>query len=450
MFYFRLILIFLTACVLMTTSALCGGLYESDSQVWKVGERRWTIQEEYNYGKWIEANVTDDFFIRYKIPVDCADVPYALRWIYARISHLPAAATTINNHFIGHWSTDWRHLPTDSIWYKDRRFRAALMTMISTTSTRTLPYDVYPIRIDAESVTAGAIFLIPASHALVVSNIVTDGSTIHPVQTFEANLPTRTQKLFLRNFAALDPDPSSVSGLIKFRWPIENGGQWHYLPVKEHPFYSREQYSPSFTKECADYSKAVAKRIDPKVYDPREKIQKLIDTLTNRLKERIPIVLDGNQKCHANQCPEGSFLWELYGTPARDEFIQVTIDHLKEMIKENHLDQDAVLGQMAAIGLQISPNQFITAQYVFENAKWMSQDPKASIEARWGLDKCGIIAHRLKNAQDSISFIRKRYGNTDLQFAERSIGMQQTIVDEMTRESQENRCSKKYLSLVND
>jgi hypothetical protein len=450
MFYFRLILICLTAFVLMTTSALSGGLYESDSQVWKTGERRWTIHEEHNYAKWIEANVTEDFFIRHKIPVDCADVPYALRWIYARISHLPAAATTVNNRLIGHWSTDWRYLPTDTLWDKDRRFRAALMTMISTTSTRTLPYDAYPIRIDAEAVTAGTIFLIPASHALMVSNIVTDGSTIHPVQTFEANLPTRTQKLFLRNFAVLDPDPSGVSGLIKFRWPIEKGGRWHYLPVKEHPFYSREQYSPSFAKECMDYCQAVAKRIDPKVYDPNEHMKNLIGTLTERLKERIPIVLDGNQKCQANQCLEGSLPWELYGTPARDEFIQVTIDHLKEIISENHFDQDAVLSQMADIGLQISPNQFITAQYVFENAKWMSPDPKASIAARWGLDKCGIIAHRLKNAQDSIAFIKKRYGNTDLQFAERSIGMQQTIVDEMTRESQENRCSKKYLSLMNN
>jgi len=450
-FYFYLIFIFLTAYTSMTAVPFCyGEANESNSQVWQVGERRWTIQEEYNYSKWIEANVKEDFFIRHKIPVDCADVPYALRWIYARISHLPAAATTVGNRLIGHWSTDWQRLPTDATWHKDRRFRAALLTMISTTSTRTMPYDVYPVRIDAEAVTAGTMFLIPASHTIVVSTIVINGSTIHPIQTFEAGLPTRTQKLCFRNFAALKPDPRSVSGLIKFRWPIENGGRWHYLAVEEHPFYSREQYSHSFSTGCAGYSDAVAKRIDPKAYDPQEKIKGLLATLTSRLEERIPIVLAGKEKCQGNQCPEGSLLWELYATSARDEFIQVTIDHLKEVIRENRLDQDAILEKMAKTSLQISTNQSITARYVFENAQWLSPDPKVSIDARWGLDKCGMIAKRLKSAEESISFIRKRYGNMDPLFTERAIGMQQAIVDDMTRESQNSRCTTKCLSAANN
>ncbi len=95
--------------------------------------------------KWIEENLTEDFFIRHKIPVDCADVPYAVRWIYARIAGLPAGVTTKDGQFIGHWSTNWRHLPTHSEWYKDLRFRRALLHMLSETTTRTLPLDTYPI-----------------------------------------------------------------------------------------------------------------------------------------------------------------------------------------------------------------------------------------------------------------------------------------------------------------
>jgi hypothetical protein len=425
----------------MPMVAFCDDAHESDSQLWKVGQRRWTIQEEHNYSKWVEENITDDFFIRHEISVDCADVPYAARWIYARISHLPAAATTGDNRLIGHWSTDWKHIPTDENWEKDRRFRTALLYMIYRTSTRTLPCDTYPIRIAVDSVTPGTLFLIAGDHTGIVSHIVMDGSTTHPVQTLDANLPTRVQKLHLRDLILPDPGRDHFSGLIKFRWPIKSGNQWHYLPVKEYPFYSEEQYSSAFTQGYGDYLEAIAKRIDHKVYDPNEKAEKIINTLTRRLNERIPIVLDGNKKCHEIKSPEGSRSWEIYSTPDRDEFIGVMIYYLEKIIKENHLDRDAILDKMAKIRLRISDERVITLQYVFENFKWISSDPKATIEARWGLDRCGIIASRLKSAQESISFIKKRYGKTDPDFAERAILTQQKILNEMTNESQKNNCA---------
>ena len=440
-YLFRLLIIFFVVYAFMAKFAFCDDFHESDSQVWKVGQSRWTIQEEDNYSKWIEANVTEDFFIRHDMRVDCADVPYALRWIYARIHHLPAAATIVDNRLIGHWSTDWKHIPTDENWEKDRRFRAALLYMIYRTSTRTLPMDTYPVSVTADSVQAGTTFLITGDHAGIVCQVVMDGSTTHPVQTFEANLPTRIQSLFLRNFSFPAPGHDHISGFVKFRWPIKTGDGWRYLPVKEHPFYSEEQYSPAFTKGYADYSEAVGKRIDPKVYDPYVKEEKVINTLTRRLKERIPIVLDGNKKCHEIQCLEGSRFWEIYSTPARDEFISIMVDHLDEIIKKNHLDRDAVIEKMAKIRLQISPDRVVTLLHVFQNVKWLSSDPEASIEARWGLDKCSIIAIHLKGAQESISFIQGKYGKTDPQYAERKIWIQQNIVDEMTKESQKNNCA---------
>ncbi len=440
-FSFRLIAIFLVAFTFPVTSAFGDNSRESDSQLWKVGERRWTVQEEYNYSKWIETNITEEFFIRHEMRVDCADVPYALRWIYARIHHLPAAARTVDNRLIGHWSTDWKHLPTDENWEKDRRFRTALLYMIYRTSTRTLPYDTYPIHIAADSVTAGTIFLIAGDHAGIVCRLVTDGSAAHPIQTLEANLPTRVQKMLLRNFMFLPPGHDRVSGFVRFRWPVKTGNGWHYLPVKEYPFYSEEQYSSAFAKGYADYFEAVEKRIDPKIYDPSEKTEKIINTLTRRLNERIPVVLDGHKKCHEIKCPEGSRFWEIYSTLDRDEFIGVMIDHLEEIIGKNHLDRNSILDKMDKIRLQISPDRSVNLQHVFQNFKWMSSDPGATVEARWGLDKCGIIAIHLKDARESISFIQKKYGKTDPRFAERETWSQQKIVDEMTKESRKNNCA---------
>jgi len=439
---FRLMIIVVAACWLWASCAFCGDFRESDAQVWKVGERRWTVQEEDNYSKWIETNVTEDFFMHHNIRVDCADVPYALRWIYARIAHLPAAASPFNGPLIGHWSKDWSHLPTAAGWDKDRRFRAALTSLLSRTSTGSLPADTYPIRIAADSVNAGTVFLAAEDHAGIVIRIVLDGSTTHPVQTLEAGSPARLQRLHLRNLIMPDPGGDEISGLLKFRWPVRTGQKWRYLPEKEHPFYSEEQYAPAFTTGHIDYLQAIAWRIDPQVYDPHEKAEKIIKTLTRRLSQRIPVVREGHKKCHEIRCPEGSRFWEIYSTPGRDEFIAVVVAFLDEMISENRLDRGAILDKMAQIRLEIIPGRFVTLEYVFQNFQWLSSNPEDSIEARWGLDKCGMIATQMKSARESISFIQKKYGKKDPVFAERSIWMQQKIVDAMIGESIRNNCAE--------
>ena len=434
--------VFLAMCIILPANVFGGDSPESGSQIWKVGSRRWTVQEENRYAGWVEANVKEDFFIRHKIPVDCADVPYAVRWIYARIAHLPAAATTVDNRLIGHWSKDWGHLPTNGRWDKDRRFRAALLFMLSKTWTRSLPADVYPIRVAPDTVQAGTAFLIAESHAGIVRNIVMDGSTVHPVQTLEATLPGHAQRLKHRDFNSPDPDPLFHSGLVQFRWPVVKNGRWQYLPVKEHPYYSAEQYSAAFNEGYGDYVEAVAKRIDPKVYDPQERINRILEALIGRLKERIPVVLAGNQQCRRGRCPEGTRLWDLYSTSGRDETLEVMISYLEDIMKQNHIDRESVLERTDRIFLQISPSRSITVSQVLRNAAWLDSDPEAAIAARWGLEKCGMIAMQLKSARDSIQFIARTYGRTDPGFAERSIRVREQILDEMEEEKQKSNCAE--------
>src|SRR4030043_2489082 len=98
--------------LLVSTPCSSQALNESPGQVWQVGDRRWTVEEEHRFEKWVDETMAEDFFIRYKIPTDCADAVYAIRWIYARINHFPAAVTTKDGRLIGHWSTDWKNFPT--------------------------------------------------------------------------------------------------------------------------------------------------------------------------------------------------------------------------------------------------------------------------------------------------------------------------------------------------
>ena len=292
--------------------ALGETITESPRQVWSVSDRRWTVEDEYQFGKWVEENLTEDFFIRYKIPVDCADVPYAVRWIYARIAHLPAAATTKDGRLMGHWSTDWGHLPTHTEWHKDQRFRKALLFMLNETTTRTLPLDTYPVRIDTESVTPGTAFFITESHSGIIAHVVLDGSQAHPLQTWEATVPAKIQKISEKSFLAPRPESTVYSGLVKFRWPILENSQWKYLPAKLHPFYSLEQYSSAFYGVHTDFVEAVAKRIDPADYDPWDKTEKVIETISRFLRDRIPIILEGYKQCRKGGCPEGSARWEIH------------------------------------------------------------------------------------------------------------------------------------------
>ncbi len=413
---------------------------ESPHQVWKVEQRRWTVEGELNFAKWVEENVTEDFFIRHKIPVDCADVPYALRWIYARIAGLPAAATTKNNKLIGHWSTDWGHLPTRSEWHKDLRFRKALLHMLWNTTTRTLPLDTYPIRIDRDSVTPGTLFFVTESHSGVIGPVLLDGSTVHPLQTWEATSPAKVQKLSARDFMTPRPESTVSSGLVKFRWPIFKNNRWEYLPVAEHPFYSLEQYASEFYEGYSDFVEAVARRMDPTDYPPWEKVEKLIHTTTRYLMERVPVVLAGYQRCHRGGCREGSDLWEIHSTPGRDGRIVLLMDHLRQIVETNHLDEESVKGRMEAISIPIQKGQSVTFHHVYQNHLWLSPHPGDSIEARWGLRKCEMISSQIRTTQNAIAFIERTYRKRDPRYADFAIGQQQEILRRLNEEWMRSDC----------
>jgi hypothetical protein len=430
--------LFLT--LLISTPCFSQAFNESPDQVWEVGDRRWTVEEERRFEKWVEETMTEDFFIRYKIPTDCADAVYAIRWIYARIAHLPAAATTRDGKRIGHWSTEWKHLPTHPEWHRDERFRAALFHLLLKTWTGTLPFDTYPVRISADSVTPGTLFLVTESHTGIIGHVFFDGGQAHPLQTWESALPVRVQKLSLRYFFMARPESKVRSGLLKFRWPVSENGEWKYLSVEEHPFYSEEQHTSRFCEGYADFVEAVARRIDPTNYAPMEKIAKVMGTCTRFLKERVPIVLEGYGQCRNGGCPEASELWEIHSTLGRDEMIASLMDHLSEIIELNHLDSEMAKKMMEAIPIDISEDRSVTLYHVYQNHLWFSPHPEDSIEARWGLKKCEMIYAKTRTTQGSIAFINRTYRKKDPNYADFSIRQQQKDLQRLSEEWTRSEC----------
>jgi hypothetical protein len=436
----RALILFLI--LLVAFPAFSETITESPHQVWKVGERRWSVEEERKFATWVEENLTEDFFIRHKIAIDCADVPYAVRWIYARIAGLPAGATTKDNQLIGHWSMNWKHLPTHIEWHKDLRFRRALFHMLTETTTRTLPLDTYPIRIDPESVISGTMFFVTESHSGVIGRVILDGSSAHPLQTWESTSPAKVQKLSGRDFLTPRPESTVYSGLVKFRWPIFKNGKWEYLPAGEHPFYSLEQYSSDFYEGRSDFVEVVAKRIDPTDYDPWEKLEKVLHTTLRYLMDRVPVVQSGYQRCRKGGCQEGSSLWEIHSTPGRDGRIGLLMDHLHQIIESNHLDPEKVKEKMEAISIPIEKIQSVTFHFLFQNHLWLSSHPGDSIEARWGLKKCDMIFSQMQTAQKAIAFIEKTYRKKDPKYADFAIGQQQEVLRKLNGEWRRSDCKE--------
>ena len=428
--------------LVIATPSLGTTLTESPYQVWKVGDRHWTAEEEVRFGNWVDENITEDFFFRNEIPTDCADVPYAIRWIYARIARLPAAATTNDGKLIGHWTTRWRNLPTHPQWHKDARFRAALLHVLSKTSTKTLPLDTYPVRIDPESVTPGTVFLVTESHSGLVGRLILDGSQAHPIQSWESTLPVKIRKMNLRSFSSPRPEPSTHSGIVKFRWVVPEDGGWTYLPADGHPFYSEEQYAPTFFDGHGDYVEAVAKRIDPTDYDRWEKMTKVMDTLSRFLRERVPIVLAGYQRCRGGGCAEGSAMWETYSTPSRDGMITLQMNHLARIVESSHLDEDKVREIMESICIDISEDRSVTFYHVFQNYLWLSPNPEDPVEMRWGLRKCEMILAQTRTLENSIAFIEKTYRRKDPAYADFASRQQQDVLRRLNEEWSRSQCKE--------
>jgi hypothetical protein len=318
--------------------------------------------------------------------------------------------------------------------------------MLSITTTESIPSDTYPIAVNTEYVTPSTVFLTTEAHTGVIGRIVRDGSTIHPLQTWEASLPVKRQKLKMRDFLMHKPNGANQTGLLKFRWLKKFDGQWQYIDRKAQPAYSEEQYGPSFYRETPVYVDAVAKRIDPHQHDPQEKAERVLDYIVKMLDERVRIVLSGFGYCSEHPCPEGSDMWEVYSTPIRDRKIRLLFWYLDTIIAENHLDPKPLLAQMETTQFDIANSKKIDLLHIYRNQEWLSYDPDDSIEMRWGLKKCEMIGARLRALKQASEFVQKTYEHEDPDYARRVITRYQEEMEALKGERKAAQCEAAGIS----
>jgi hypothetical protein len=112
---------------------------KKNQYIW-AAKNQWSEEWETKYSKWLQEEVTANFYQRYKIPTDCADALVGLRWIFSRINSLPVANTVADSgNLFGNFSMkkDWKKYDTAEKWNEDELFLVALDFVMNLTSTRT-------------------------------------------------------------------------------------------------------------------------------------------------------------------------------------------------------------------------------------------------------------------------------------------------------------------------
>ncbi len=351
--------------------------------IWQAKEK-WTWDWEIRFAQWIEREVDTDFMVRYGVATDCADVAYALRWIFARMHGLEMASRLSSGPLFTHRSLreEWKSLPTADEWHEDQRFRAALDYLLDMTYTHTLWEDSYPVEITPEAVLAGGYHLYlygTSGHTQILWRIGRDPDTF-PIVTINSTVPQEVRPLFTMIFTVYNTDPER-SALLRFRWPDFRGQQVRLIEQEHMPHYSQEQFHGEFS---SDFWRAVYARINPD-FDLNLGAQGILKQLKDLYEKRVVIVEEGYAVCSRNPCRVGTPEWEKWSTPIRDGRILNNV-YAYQQISPAITDWSKILPLLRSIILNLQGSDFSLEDLMWHWMNWMySSDPNDPPAVRWGL-----------------------------------------------------------------
>lgn len=428
------------------------------SALWQA-ERAWSEAEERGFAAWIEAEVGEDYFLSPRIPHDCADLPYALRWIYARERRLPVAATTTLGVRFGHWSGAFGPVSRGS-WRRDANFLRALAYLFGNTGTKTLPEDTYAVAIDRARLRAGVVYH-AEHHAAIVSRVALDGTEPHPLVTWESTLPPAVRRLRVGVFSGGTPIDHG-QGLRRFRWvERKEDGRFDYVDVEFQSGWSEEQYATAFTTGKISFARAVAERLAPDPVPPSRQFLKYVEQADRLARERVSIVLEGHRACSGapGRCGEGSALWELYSTPNRDARMLGYLARARELVEGGLVDRAYAFDVMRAKGIEVGARlagagepptagragpdrgERIDLLELYENAAHVSSEPADPLTQRWGLAACASLAERAAALEGSLAFLASHQGAAPDAYAVRALELRRLELDAVHGELRAEGCA---------
>lgn len=370
-----------------------------DTPVLWQADKAWNEKWEQKYAEWVSKELHPRLMVDLQLPTDCADLAYVLRWAFARQNHLPMAirlggsSQLFTNESM---REEWLDLPQHQDWKRDRRFRAVLEYIMRNTYTHTLMEDSYPVAIRPGSLSAGTHFLDlhgSSGHTMVVKS-VNDPNDL-PVTLLFSTVPIRIRELISTFYQDQEAPKLHRSGLYKIRWATKTNSGWKLVPLKDHPSYSLEQFNLpdiEFPSPTPHFLK-VYQRINPK-FSLDILLQKSMNELRDRMKDRIKMVEDGFAFCQRNNCEPGSRGDDDWSTPSRDrrllqlhETVELALDlirHHKPEALPAGLKNWEDFAREQTLKIQGEPISLERLVVAFEHGL-TETDPRVSIARRWGV-----------------------------------------------------------------
>jgi hypothetical protein len=290
---------------------------------------------------------------------DCADLPYFLRAYFAWKMRLPfmysrcysgGAGPPVCRETKSNLEPNPGGKETLSVM---QRFFARCADAAHSATGRTAAADdrtdVYPVRIDGDTLRPGTVFIDPYGHVLIIAKRVPQTRTASGLMLAIDAQPDGTvaRKRFWRgNFLfALSAD-GSAPGFKRFRpvVPTGDGGvrTLDNAEIARHPAYgdfSLEQYEGGVD---GFYDKVDA-ALSPNKRPPRQVLLEIVDSLEQQVKQRVDSVQGGedymNKTSGTVSMPGGAAIfqtvgaWEDYATPSRDLRLLIAIDVVRDFPK---------------------------------------------------------------------------------------------------------------------
>jgi hypothetical protein len=362
--------------------------------IWKV-ENAWDWSWELRYSEWFRENIKEDFFQKYQIGVDCADVAFSARWIFARINHLPAADTLAGTGALFTQDVmlkEWEALPQAEQWNEDQLFMAALKYVLDNTYTHTLMRDSYPISIVKEAFLPGTHHMSltqDSGHTFLVSTVDLSENSAEPIRVIYSTVPAEARRLSESGFWESQQPVEGRGGFVRFRWPEKSGEKWLLKPAGEMTYYSTEQYTHSFMEGFQSYAEAVAVKLNPHL-NFKARLENAINTMIDRFRARATIVEQGEKFCAVEDCSEGTKNYEIWSTPMRDkglgEMLQSLEAYAEQMSERVQGLSEQWVKSLEKPAIQLQGVDYSLGALAFA---WkmgsFSSDPRQPVDIRWGL-----------------------------------------------------------------
>lgn len=391
----------LTAAVsLVFVSSLSG---VAKAAVWET-RSSWTAESENEYQLWVQTNWNKNYFLKdgplKNMVMDCADVVYAMRVLYAAERGLPFVMkdpTTRAGNPITNEMTRWDSKP------QPERLRSFLNLIYGVGSTASLPADTYPTAISRATLGAGSLILTDRAkhHSWTIQNFSKTGV---PYLLFGSR-PARTL-LYERNdypsVGFVFPNgirPETNAGFRNFRQPSDIG-----KPVHEVQGYSLEQYS---LPTQGGWMRGVQKRMQQVAETHEQRVVRLHNEACIGARERIDVVRGALKLAQAigSRCMSAAE-YDDHSTPSRDQRLKDAFNDLAHSYQTamangglsastRKLAESAMNPNIspddtdATCLVEIAPGKKLALGQVFgaSMSGALSNNPHDTLEMRWGLAK---------------------------------------------------------------